>query len=508
MHYLTNERVRKFIETQINLPSPPSIATQILDTLQKEDFCLDELERIVSADPALASKMLRLANSSFYSLSSEVSNVNRALSVLGTKVVKNIALSFVIASDLYESGEFAFDFDYFWRRSVTSAVAADLVCEAINVKDDDIFVTSLLQDIGVLLMFFGQRETYLSLFKRGVADLENSLHEVEREHYGFDHQRFGALVLEEWGIPASISTPILYHHDVSLAPDNWVRKVSVLNVADLLSKIYTGKDAGQNVRLLQKKLKEYFSLDGACINSLLDNVAIKSAEILDIFEIDSGDMKPYSLMLQEANDELGKLNLTYQQLVYELRESRIKAVNFSNELREANDRLETLAFQDSLTNLYNHRYFQEVLGREIARYQRYGKPLSLILFDIDHFKNINDTYGHPAGDKVLIAIAVAVNKAVRPSDVVARYGGEEFAVILPETNFSGVKVFAERLRRCVQDVLVECDKYSIQVTISCGAAQVEPSVAITQSELIAVADKALYRSKAAGRNRVTAIEVS
>ncbi len=199
-------------------------------------------------------------------------------------------------------------------------------------------------------------------------------------------------------------------------------------------------------------MADFFNFPDDQIRTLIDDVAEKSLDILKIFEIDPGKMKPYTQMLQEANDELGKLNLSYEQLVLELKESKEKSERFADELRKANTRLEEMASRDGLTNLYNHRYFQEILGKEMARAKRYNTSLCLIMFDIDYFKEVNDSFGHPAGDEVLINLSRAISKAIRPSDIVARYGGEEFAVILPETSEKGLKVFAERLRRCAASV--------------------------------------------------------
>jgi diguanylate cyclase (GGDEF)-like protein len=300
-----------------------------------------------------------------------------------------------------------------------------------------------------------------------------------------------------------------FHHEPSLAPPEVAKKAAVLDVANLLSVIYSDKKTPQNVRELQDKLESSFSLDSDGTRVLLDKVARQSIEILKIFEIDPGDIRPYSQMLQEANDELGKLNLTYEQLILELKDSKKKAESFANDLRLANDKLEKLAFRDGLTNLYNHRYFQEILAKEISRVHRYGRPLALLLFDIDHFKKVNDNYGHPAGDQVLVTMSEAISKAIRPSDIVARYGGEEFAVILPETNFSGMKVFAERLRRCVAALTTNIAGEAIKITISCGGAHLTPDNTVNHpSMLINTADRALYLSKKNGRNMVTVIAMS
>lgn len=161
-----------------------------------------------------------------------------------------------------------------------------------------------------------------------------------------------------------------------------------------------------------------------------------------------------------------------------------------------------LAITDGLTGLYNRRYFQQTLDREFARSKRYKSPLSLALFDIDHFKNINDTYGHQVGDKVIADISRIIRNSLRKTDYIARYGGEEIVLILPETSVDQTMIPIERIRIKIQDqIFVYGDKF-VQVTISCGLAGVEPDVN-THEDLILRADKALYSSKDCGRNKTT-----
>jgi len=500
---ISGAEIEKLVKGQINLPSPPAIAVQILSTVQAEDYSLNDLEQIITADPALTGKLLRIANSSYYSLPSTISSVSRALSVLGTNVIKNIALSFVITTELHRDEDSFFDFDYFWKRSVTAAVAAELVAQSIGEKNDDLFVTALLQDIGILIMYLNKGEDYVGALKNCFVNGGTGLIQSEKELFTFDHQQLSFMLLKDWGLPESIISPILYHHEPEKAPSDWQQAASILDVANVLSAIYSGTETSSNFRILQTKMENYFSVDQDKTREILDEVAVQSIAILEIFDLDPGSIKPYSEILQEANDELGKLNLSYEQLVLELKESKEKSEKFADDLRKANERLEELAFRDGLTGLYNHRYFQEVLEKEIERATRYKHPLGLLLFDIDFFKKVNDTFGHPAGDQVLINLARAVTKSIRPCDVVARYGGEEFAVILPETSFSGVKVFGERLRRCVASVITNIKGSEIAVTISCGASHMAPGKALTKQQFIDTTDQALYESKAGGRNRVT-----
>ena len=496
--------IKKIITSNINLPSPPLIAVQILNTIQNANSSNDDLEKIISADPALASKLLRIANSAFYSLPNAITSINRAISILGTNVIKNIALSFVIAKNLQGQSTSHFNFDYFWRRSVTAAVAAELVAATLKARSEEIFVTALLQDIGVLIMFLVKGKDYENLLQQVSTDENASLLELERETFHFDHQLLSQVFLEQWYIPECITAPIRYHHEPNLAPDMLSTQVAILNTANLLSAIYTGHQATRKIATLEEKMLKLFNVEPKTTRLLVDDVAKKAIDVLTIFEIDPGQMKPYSQMLQEANDELGKLNFTYEQLVLELKQSKERAEQFAAELRSVNTQLEQLAFRDGLTNLYNHRYFQEILSTEMARAKRYGRSLCLLIFDIDHFKNVNDTYGHTVGDQVLVSLADNILKAVRPSDIVARYGGEEFAVILPETSTSGMRVFAERLRRCVQAVSTPVAKdKTINVTVSIGGTEFIPEKDSSKQLLIETADRAMYQAKTSGRNCVT-----
>lgn len=161
-----------------------------------------------------------------------------------------------------------------------------------------------------------------------------------------------------------------------------------------------------------------------------------------------------------------------------------------------------LTIIDALTGSHNKRSLDEYLDRELARCARYHRPLSLVLFDIDFFKNINDTYGHLAGDYTLREIANCVKATVRKEELFARYGGEEFALVLPEANSDGALHVAHRLRELIEKLELQFEGKSFRVTISLGAATTEGDEALTPDELIRRADEKLYAAKSQGRNRV------
>ena len=169
-----------------------------------------------------------------------------------------------------------------------------------------------------------------------------------------------------------------------------------------------------------------------------------------------------------------------------------------------NSRLYLMGILDRMTRLYIHHYFQERLFEEVKRSARNNTPLSLIMMDIDHFKNVNDTYGHQQGDIVLKETAALLKGMLRSIDIPARYGGEEFAVILPETDLSGAITIAVRMRKKVEDHRFPGREEPLKVTLSIGVAQYDPFRDRDKSDFISRADASLYKAKNNGRNRVVA----
>jgi len=206
-------------------------------------------------------------------------------------------------------------------------------------------------------------------------------------------------------------------------------------------------------------------------------------------------------MKSGAQDYLPKGRLTSESL-HRAMHNAMEKVALLRKIEEQRVELMRLATIDELTGLYNRRFFLKRLGDEIDRAVRYESPLSLLILDVDHFKAVNDTYGHLVGDEVLAALAELIRATFRRTDVAARYGGEEFCALLPQTERTGAEHVAERLRQAsaVQPIQLQ-DGGRLSVTCSVGLAVLGEDGG-DGSSLLKVADARLYRAKAAGRNRV------
>ncbi len=190
----------------------------------------------------------------------------------------------------------------------------------------------------------------------------------------------------------------------------------------------------------------------------------------------------------------------YQQHMLSIIANQV-AVNIAN--ARLHHMMQQMATTDGLTGLINHRHFQEKADTELARAARYAEPVSVLLFDIDHFKKVNDTYGHPAGDSVLKQVARILKEAVRTSDIAARYGGEEFVSLLVNTDLEGARVMAERIRSSIEKNKFVLDGKNIPVTVSVGYSSF-PADGKEKGVLIEKADQALYYAKGHGRNQCCA----
>jgi two-component system, cell cycle response regulator len=495
--------VNDIFSGKICLPSPPAIAIKILETAREDNFTFKALADVIESDPALAARVLKAANSPYYNLASKVTSIEKSLAILGTHAVKNIALSFVICSELQRDTYETFDSTIFWRQALSSAVAAELTATLVRAPSKDLFITALLQDIGILVMHGYRPRDYQLVFNYR-KESQRTLPEIERMIFACDHQEVGAELLNRWLLPEEIYEPIRYHHQETAPPSQYRITTALLSIAKDLSSFYNGSEDVGKIRRVKSILDTDFGIQGTAVDTLIESVADTTLELFSVFEISPGTLRPFSQILQEANAGLSELYDSYELQIIELKQAKEKLKNKAEELERANARLHELASRDGLTGIFNYRSFQETMDREIIRSRRYGREFSLISFDVDDLKRINTDYGHPVGDLVLIEICKAVGGIIRATDCFARCGGDEFSVIMPETSADRAKVVAEHLRSCVDNLAIQADQKIIRAKISIGVASYDPrDETMDKKRVILMADKAQALAKNSGKNRIS-----
>jgi diguanylate cyclase (GGDEF)-like protein len=488
---MQNDLVFNLIAARIDqLPTLPGVALRLLKAIQEPDPNINEISRILSSDPSLTSKILKLVNSSFYSLRAPITTVDHAIKLLGLNTVKNLALSFSLITGFKKNSAKTFNFAQFWKDSLTGAIAAKLLAERIQPNlSEDAFFLGLLQNIGSLTLACCLPDQY------GMAILETektggNYLQAESQVFGFNHMEVGEYLTKSWGLPESFCVPIGYHHcpqNAEGTKTDCIIRTRLLHLASLYIDLFNAPDMALALGVIDHKMKGYGLSDKIDPADLGKKIQLQARDVFPVFDIELKNDRDYVVILENAKAEMSKLSV---ELIKELLDKN-KEIDF---LREQT----TL---DGLTSISNYKGFQECLSREMSRAVRYKSPLSLIFSDIDHFKNVNDTYGHLAGDHALKAVAVCLKRELRQSDFLARYGGEEFALILTETDLEKAFLVAERLREKVskQNIIYKND--TISLTMSFGVASLPLEKKLSSEALIKQADDALYRAKGLGRNR-------
>ena len=233
-------------------------------------------------------------------------------------------------------------------------------------------------------------------------------------------------------------------------------------------------------------------------------VPISSAIALP-FTLDRTQLGVFFLRTSGSEPPLSHHDIEFADTVIRAAVAAIQRAQLLETTRADKARLEALATTDSVTTLLNRRALVDRLSHEMERARRYNTPLALLMVDLDHFKDINDTHGHLVGDEALREVARLLQSGVRNVDIVARYGGEEFAIVLPETSNEGAVAFAERVRERVAEHVFANERLpSLRITVSVGVASVPAADVESVEDFFARSDEALYRAKAAGRNQVRA----
>jgi diguanylate cyclase (GGDEF)-like protein len=507
---LMKAKAQEVISSCKRLPTIPAIALEVLRLSHDDNVDLRQIAGVISRDVALSTRILSVVNSAFYGLPRKVSTVSQAVVVLGLASVKTLALGFSLAEGISRQKAGAGPLEYYWRRSLYMAVAARTFAERkVPILREEAFTAGLLADVGVLAMGEACHEAYAP-FRFGEKLNHVGLIDQERERFGTDHQEVGRCLADTWQLPELLTVPMACHHYPEACGDvdpMVVDLVRIVYAANLCAEAFCGDRSRQVVDNFEQAAQQYLGLERAACRETVEHLNTDAQDVAQILEINIPESTGYAQIVQDASEALTQLTLQSQQQVLKVEQEQRKATNRLQELEEANRLLAQNANLDPLAGVYNRRFVEGFLEREIARSSRFKRPLSILFIDVDHFKEINDQHGHPAGDAVLQQIAQLMKANTRESDCLCRYGGEEFVLALVETDLLGAQHVAEKIRRMAAGWKFKCPgvEQEFHVTVSIGIATTNPNRPMTKEVLIQMADESTYAAKREGRNCVCAL---
>jgi len=490
-----DEKIKDRLSMMGKLPTLPGIAVKILEVVRNENAGLSEISDIISSDPPLSVEVLKMVNSPFFDLPSKISTVHRAASLLGINAIKNLALGFSLIKKYRKGAKNFFNYTEFWKKSLTAATVAKLLSERICPNAaEDIFCIGLLHDIGTLAIVQCMPDQY-SAIKEESVKTECAVHDAEQQILGFDHTEIGEYLTHHWGFPETFSIPIRCHHQPELLGNGSDTEIELytkfLHLSSAFIDFIALPDKPLRLALIEHYTEKHGFSGAYDLDDLIHQMEIHTAEVFPLFDIQIDKETDYSVIIEEARKEL-------------ISSSNNVISRYIEQQRQI-EKLRVQAAHDGLTGLINYQEFYGILEKTVRNAGQDQNEFSVIISDIDYFKQINDIYGHLAGDYVLKSISRFLKDSLKASDIVARYGGEEFGFILPETTLDEAIVTMEKLRKALSAFPMNYERRNLSVTMSFGITSCLPHQHLSAIELIKKADAALYHAKRTGRDRCCAI---
>lgn len=484
------QRLFDRLEATGKLPTPPGVVLQLLDLTRRDDVSAREIAETLGKDPALAAKILRFSNSPMAGVSREVTSLQQAVALMGTRGVKMTALSFAVLETRGTHACSGFDQEQYAVQSIGCGVAAKFLATETRVGSaQDAFLAGLLSQIGRAVLAIGASKEYTDVLARA-QQIPADLPPIETAILGEAYPSIGAQLLRSWGIPESICSAIEKIREPNGDQDTYPL-ATVLHVAEIVAGIVCPdtKGALPDSQTFVEAAGRLLGIESERCADIISEISRKIETMRTTLQMPKGKMRSPDDIRNEVRERIAELSL---------------AMHLENQtLAQQREELMRKATTDALTGVGNRVAFDARLSLELERFARSGVPFALLMMDVDRFKLFNDTYGHQAGDRVLRTVAQVLDANIRKIDFVARYGGEEFAAIAPDTSVEGISALAERLRRAVEETSVPWEGKKLSVTISVGVAVFGEATGDGDApKIIRAADEQLYAAKRAGRNRV------
>ncbi|WP_434212070.1 HDOD domain-containing protein [[Pseudomonas] boreopolis] len=476
-----------------NLPSPPGVALRIIELAQDPDADVATAADAIALDMALSARMLRVANSPLYASRRRAENLGQALAILGLNATLSLALGFSMVHGLHNAFGPHPLHERVWRRSAVTALACRVLGQARGLrKPEELMLAGLLQDIGILALLKAMPDSYAPLLESATDNA--ALVAAERAALGCDHAEVGSWLAGEWNLPEYLRTAIARSEAPADPAEPFAACVALSGpVAD----IWLRDDPLEARGIAFARVKDALALDAERFEKVIEKIGESLPDIGALFDIRVPTPGHVEAIFEQARELASLRGLRELQ---DLADARRQADESENRVRHFAEQ----ASRDALTGVYNRHQLHSRLEQEFEIAQRHGRPLSIAFIDLDDFKRVNDSHGHLVGDEVLRNFALALQGALRASDVIARYGGEEFLVILPNTTSAAAQAVLQRVLTATSRApMARLADGPLHITFSAGLATQGDGWRFDDvEELLKAADKVLYRSKHRGRNQV------
>lgn len=492
------------------LPSLPSVVVKLLDISGDPESSIRDYVEIVKSDPAIASRILKSANSAYFGFSSQIASIERAVPLLGSTTVVGLALSFSLSQDAVRPGPLSNCFQEFWERSVIQAATADLLSEREKKRSEcDFFLAGLLTDIGILAMLQTIPEDYRPVMEAAKVS-QRPLFEVENELLGFNHLQVGRKMLESWNLPQSLLNAIEFHHESleslrSRSDDPSFAVVKATAVASTVGDFLCTTNDSQSLERLQELTRNFYDFSDGELTEFFEALKPRIESASEILAIDTSAMKDPLELMAEANERLSSLTLENSGKTGRTRGHEPGESDQDASWRDADDSLQSQKqdLRDPVTRLYHQQYLEDSLRKEVVRCCRTADALGLIIARVDRFSDILNQHGLAYAESVLHRIARLFEEMLREGDVIARFDNESFAVRVHHPTEKTVQRLSERLRARIELEHFENEGVTTPVTLSVGAAFVIPrrtDLDLTE-KLFEASQQAVDESSNAGGNQ-------
>lgn len=495
-----SERVR---ETN-TLSSPSPLALEVLRLARDEKSRVDDLIALIESDAVLSARILATVNSSFYGMSRRILSLRQAIVALGLRSLRVMALSFSLVDTVrgaQRDGD-CFDYARHWRRSLSTAVAGRILARAsAPTLAEDAFTCGLVSDIGIAAAWCSAADLYAPVLEQA-RQSGAPLHQAEQAAFGISHAGLGAELLRCWGLPEPIPAVVAAHHGENEdALSGEARDVAVIvQLAARLGAIVNQDESPDAWGALRLDIAHQLAITDAALDEMLAALGQQVRETAALLNVAASEGLDPASLRSDAAARLAELAVRSEIERTEATRQAQAARDRLSSVQEVNKRFLKAAMTDALTALANRGAFDKQARAAWKRSQVQETPLAVLVVDIDHFKRINDRYGHGGGDHVLQVVGERIRQALDVTGFVARYGGDEFGIICPDAARDRLAEWGERVRAGVCATPVEYLDTAITVTVSVGGARVERAEGEDPNPLIAAADAALYRAKERGRN--------